>query len=43
MVQELAASCAITLDIDDIYDTADTVHGHQQMSLFNAFHACPRT
>jgi Transposase DDE domain group 1 len=26
---------AITLDIDD---TADTVHGHQQMSLFNAFH-----
>lgn len=26
---------AITLDIDD---TADTVHGHQQLSLFNAFH-----
>jgi hypothetical protein len=26
---------AITLDIDD---SADTVHGHQQMSLFNAFH-----
>ena len=26
---------AITLDIDD---TADTMHGHQQMSLFNAFH-----
>ena len=26
---------AITLDLDD---TADTVHGHQQMSLFNAFH-----
>jgi hypothetical protein len=24
---------AITLDIDD---TADTVHGHQQLSLFNA-------
>ena len=26
---------AITLDFDD---TADTVHGHQQLSLFNAFH-----
>jgi hypothetical protein len=26
---------AITLDIDD---TADTVHGHQQLSLFNAHH-----
>jgi hypothetical protein len=26
---------AITLDIDD---TADSVHGHQQLSLFNAFH-----
>src|SRR5580692_4498336 len=26
---------AITLDIDD---TADTVHGHQQLSLFNAYH-----
>lgn len=26
---------AIALDIDD---TADTMHGHQQMSLFNAFH-----
>src|SRR5271157_2297403 len=26
---------AITLDIDD---TADTVHGHQQLSLFNAFY-----
>src|SRR3984957_14601391 len=26
---------AITLDVDD---TADTVHGHQQLSLFNAFH-----
>jgi hypothetical protein len=26
---------AITFDIDD---TADTVHGHQQLSLFNAFH-----
>ena len=26
-------SRAITLDIDD---TADTVHGHQQLSLFNA-------
>jgi len=26
---------SITLDIDD---TADTVHGHQQMSLFNAHH-----
>jgi len=26
---------AITLDIDD---TPDTVHGHQQLSLFNAFH-----
>jgi hypothetical protein len=26
---------AITLDIDD---SADTVHGHQQLSLFNAFH-----
>ena len=26
---------AITLDIDD---TCDTVHGHQQLSLFNAFH-----
>jgi Transposase DDE domain group 1 len=26
---------AITLDIDD---TADSVHGHQQFSLFNAFH-----
>jgi len=26
---------AITLDIDD---PADTVHGHQQLSLFNAFH-----
>ena len=25
----------ITLDIDD---TADTVHGHQQLALFNAFH-----
>jgi hypothetical protein len=25
--------CSITLDIDD---TADTVHGHQQLSLFNA-------
>jgi len=30
---------AITLDIDD---TADTVHGHQQLSLFNAYEACPR-
>ena len=30
---------AITLDIDD---TADTVHGHQQLSLFNAHGACPR-
>ena len=29
----------IVLDIDD---TADTVHGHQQMSLFNAHGACPR-
>ena len=27
---------AITLDIDDTADTADTVHGHQQLSLFNA-------
>ena len=26
---------AITLDFDD---TCDTVHGHQQLSLFNAFH-----
>jgi hypothetical protein len=26
---------AITLDIDD---SADTVHGHQQLALFNAFH-----
>jgi hypothetical protein len=26
---------AITLDVDD---TADTVHGHQQLSLFNAYH-----
>jgi hypothetical protein len=26
---------AVTLDIDD---TADTVHGHQQLSLFNAHH-----
>lgn len=26
---------AITLDIDD---TADTAHGHQQLSLFNGFH-----
>jgi hypothetical protein len=26
---------AITLDVDD---TADTVHGHQQLSLFNAHH-----
>jgi hypothetical protein len=26
---------AITCDVDD---TADTVHGHQQLSLFNAFH-----
>ncbi len=30
---------AITLDIDD---TADTVHGHQQLALFNAHGACPR-
>jgi hypothetical protein len=28
-----SASKSITLDIDD---TADTVHGHQQLSLFNA-------
>jgi hypothetical protein len=34
-----AAPKAITLDIDD---TADTVHGHQQLSLFNAHGACPR-
>jgi Transposase DDE domain group 1 len=27
------APCSITLDIDD---TCDTVHGHQQLSLFNA-------
>ena len=26
---------AITLDIDD---TADSVHGHQPLSLFNAYH-----
>ncbi len=30
---------AITLDIDD---TADTVHGHQEPSLFNAHGTCPR-
>lgn len=30
---------SIMLDIDD---TADTVHGHQQLSLFNAHGACPR-
>ena len=29
------APAAITLDIDD---TCDAVHGHQQLSLFNAFH-----
>jgi hypothetical protein len=27
---------SIILDIDDTADTADTVHGHQQLSLFNA-------
>ena len=27
------APCSITLDIDD---TVDVVHGHQQLSLFNA-------
>jgi stage V sporulation protein SpoVS len=31
---------SVTFDIDD---TADTVHGHQQLSLFNAHGACPRT
>jgi Transposase DDE domain group 1 len=31
---------AVTLDIDD---TVDVVHGHQQLSLFNAHGACPRT
>ena len=30
---------AVTLDIDD---TVDVVHGHQQLSLFNAHGACPR-
>ena len=30
---------AVTLDIDD---TVDVVHGHQQLSLFNAHAACPR-
>ena len=30
---------AITLDIDD---SADIVHGHQRLSLFNAHGACPR-
>ena len=30
---------AITLDIDD---TADTVHGHQQLSLFDVHGAWPR-
>jgi len=29
------APAAITLDIDD---TCDTVHGHQQLSLFNAYY-----
>ena len=29
---------SITLDVDD---SADTVHGHQQMSLWNAHGACP--
>jgi hypothetical protein len=28
----------ILLDIDD---TVDRVHGGQQLSLFNAYHACP--
>ena len=35
---------AVTLDIDD---TVDVVHGHQQLSLFNAYHtnaaSCPST
>ena len=33
MRQLQAAPAAVTLDIDD---TLDVVHGHQQMSLFNA-------
>ena len=31
----LAPPTAIMLDIDD---TCDAVHGHEQLSLFNAFH-----
>jgi hypothetical protein len=44
MVDQFCASYqhrprSIVLDIDD---TLDAVHGHQQMSLFNAHGACPR-
>ena len=34
-----APPTSVTLDIDD---TLDIVHGHQQLSLFNAHGACPR-